>query len=151
PHKHEWGGVLAADPKTTREVVGAVRRRTKRRLWVKLSPNVTDIVEIAKAVEGEGADAVTLVNTLRGLVVDVETRRPALANGSGGLSGPAVKPIALYMVWQTARAVGIPVVGAGGISTGRDAVEFFMAGARAVEVGTASLYEPNATARIARE
>jgi len=151
PHKHEWGGVLAADPKTTREVVGAVRRRTKRRLWVKLSPNVTDIVEIAKAVEGEGADAITLINTLRGLVVDVESRRPALANGSGGLSGPAIKPVALCMVWQAARAVGVPVVGAGGITNGRDAVEFLMAGARAVEVGTASLYEPNATARIARE
>lgn len=151
PHKHEWGGVLAADPKTTAAVVGAVRKRTRRRLWVKLSPNVTDVTEIARVVEGEGADAVTLINTLRGLVVDVETRRPALANGSGGLSGPAIKPVALYMVWQTARAVGIPVVGAGGIMSGTDAVEFLMAGARAVEVGTASLYDPNATSRIASE
>ncbi len=151
PHKHEWGGVLAADPKTTAEVVGAVRKRTRRPLWVKLSPNVTDIVEIAKVVEGAGADAVTLINTLRGLVVDVSKRRPALANGSGGLSGPAIKPVALYMVWQTARAVGIPVVGAGGITSGRDAVEFLMAGARAVEIGTASLYDPNAVARIADE
>jgi dihydroorotate dehydrogenase (NAD+) catalytic subunit len=151
PHKHEWGGVLAADPKTTAEVVSAVRRRTKRRLWVKLSPNVTDVTEIAKVVEGEGADAVTLVNTLRGLVVDVEQRKPALANGSGGLSGPAIKPVALYMVWQTAKAVKIPVVGAGGILSGRDAVEFLMAGARAVEVGTASLYDPNAIGRIVRE
>jgi len=151
PHKHEWGGVLAADPKLTREVVGAIRRRTRRRLWVKLSPNVTDVTEIAKVVEGEGADAVTLINTLRGLVVDIENRRPALANGAGGLSGPAIKPVALYMVWQTARAVRIPVVGAGGIMSGRDAVEFLMAGARAVEVGTASLYDPNAVARIAGE
>lgn len=151
PHKHEWGGVLAADPETTATVVRAIRRRTKRNVWVKLSPNVTDVTEIAKVVEGEGADAVTLVNTLRGLVVDVEKRRPALANGSGGLSGPAIKPVALYMVWQTAKAVRIPVVGAGGIFTGRDAVEFLMAGARAVEVGTASLYDPNATARIAGE
>jgi dihydroorotate dehydrogenase (NAD+) catalytic subunit len=151
PHKHEWGGVLAADPEATATVVRAIRRRTKRVVWVKLSPNVTDVTEIAKVVEGEGADAVTLVNTLRGLVVDVEKRRPALANGSGGLSGPAIKPVALYMVWQTAKAVGIPVVGAGGIFSGRDAVEFLMAGARAVEVGTASLYDPNATARIARE
>ena len=151
PHKHEWGGVLAADPKLTREVVGAVRKRTRRRLWVKLSPNVTDVTEIAKVVEGEGADAVTLINTLRGLVVDVEKRRPALANGAGGLSGPAIKPVALYMVWQTARAIRIPVVGAGGIMSGRDAVEFLMAGARAVEVGTASLYDPNAVARIAGE
>ncbi len=151
PHKHEWGGVLAADPALTREVVGAVRARTRRPLWVKLSPNVTDVTEIAKVVEGEGADAVTLINTLRGLVVDVEARRPVLANGSGGLSGPAVKPVALYMVWQTARTVAIPVVGAGGIMSGRDAVEFLMAGARAVEVGTASLYDPNAVSRIAEE
>jgi len=151
PHKHEWGGVLAADPKLTREVVDAVRKRTRRRLWVKLSPNVTDVTEIAKVVEDAGADAVTLINTLRGLVVDLETRRPSLANGAGGLSGPAIKPVALYMVWQTARAVKIPVVGAGGIMSGRDAVEFLMAGARAVEVGTASLYDPNALARIAGE
>ena len=151
PHKHEWGGVLAADPKTTAAVLGAVRRRTRRRLWVKLSPNVTDITEIARVVEGEGADAVTLINTLRGLVVDIEKRRPALANGAGGLSGPAIKPVALYMVWQTAKAVRIPVVGAGGIRSGRDAVEFLLAGARAVEVGTASLYDPNAPARIAAE
>jgi dihydroorotate dehydrogenase (NAD+) catalytic subunit len=151
PHKHEWGGVLAADPATTRTVVSAVRKRTRRRLWVKLSPNVTDIVEIAKVVEGEGSDAITLINTLRGLSVDVESRRPSLANGSGGLSGPAIKPVALYMVWQAARAVSVPVVGAGGIVSGRDAVEFLLAGARAVEVGTASLYEPNAVARIARE
>jgi len=151
PHKHEWGGVLAADPQATAAVVRAVRRRTQKRLWVKLSPNVTDVTEIARVVEGEGADAVTLINTLRGLAIDVESRTPQLANGSGGLSGPAIKPVALYMVWQTARAVGIPVVGAGGISNGRDAVEFLMAGARAVEVGTASLYEPNAVSRIARE
>lgn len=151
PHKHEWGGVLAADPNVTREVVASIRRRTRRPLWVKLSPNVTDVTEIARVVEGEGADAVTLINTLRGLVVDVETRRPALANGSGGLSGPAIKPVALFMVWQTARAVRIPVVGAGGIMNGRDAVEFLMAGARAVEVGTASLYDPGAVSRIAVE
>jgi dihydroorotate dehydrogenase (NAD+) catalytic subunit len=151
PHKHEWGGVLAADPKLTREVVGAIRKRTRRRLWVKLSPNVTDVTEIAKVVEGEGADAITLINTLRGLVVDIENRRPALANGAGGLSGPAIKPVALYMAWQTSRAVSIPVVGAGGIMSGRDAVEFLMAGARAVEVGTASLYDPNAIARIVGE
>lgn len=151
PHKHEWGGVLAADPETTASVVAAVRKRTRRPLWVKLSPNVTDIAAIARVVEGEGADAVTLINTLRGLAVDLEHRRPSLANGSGGLSGPAIKPVALYMVWQTARAVRIPVVGVGGIMSGRDAVEFLMAGAHAVEVGTASLYEPNAVARIARE
>lgn len=151
PHKHEWGGVLAADPNTTANVVAAVRKRTKRPLWVKLSPNVTDVTEIAKVVEGEGADAVTLINTLRGLLVDVEARRPALANGSGGLSGPAIKPVALYMVWQTAKVVRIPVIGAGGIASGRDAIEFLMAGARAVQVGTASLYDPAVIPRITGE
>lgn len=151
PHKHEWGGVLAADPAATRDVIGAVRRCTRRPLWVKLSPNVTDVTEIAKVAEGEGADALTLINTLRGMAIDVEARRPSLANGSGGLSGPAIKPVALYMVFQTVAAVRIPVVGAGGISSGRDAVEFLMAGASAVEVGTASLYDPSAPARIARE
>jgi len=150
-HKHEWGGVLSADPRTTADVIRAVRARTRRPLWVKLSPNVTDIAEIARVAEAEGADAVTLINTLRGLVVDVDARRPALANGSGGLSGPAIKPVALYMVWQTAMAVKIPVVGAGGIRTGRDALEFLLAGAAAVQVGTASLYDPAATGRIARE
>ncbi|HYB98058.1 MAG TPA: dihydroorotate dehydrogenase [Candidatus Limnocylindrales bacterium] len=151
PHKHEWGGVLAADPRMTAEVVRAVRQRTRRPLWIKLSPNVADITEIAKVAEAEGADAVTLINTLRGLSIDIETRRPSLANGSGGLSGPAIKPVALYMVHATAKAVRIPVVGVGGIMTGRDAVEFLMAGAAAVEVGTASLYDPGAPARIAAE
>lgn len=151
PHKHEWGGVLAADPAVTREVIGRVRQRTRRPIWVKLSPNVTDITESARVAEGEGADAISLINTLRGLAVDVVKRRPVLANGAGGLSGPAIKPVALYMVWQAARAVGIPVVGAGGILSGRDALEFLMAGARAVEVGTASLYDPNAVSRISVE
>lgn len=151
PHKHEWGGVLAADPGVTGKVVGSVRARTKRRLWVKLSPNVTDITEIARAAEGAGADALTVMNTVRGMVIDVENRRPALANGSGGLSGPAIRPVAVYMVWQTVGAVSIPVVGAGGIACGRDAAEFLMAGAAACEVGTASLYDPAAPARIAGE
>src|SRR5690606_22054634 len=97
PHKHEWGGVLAADPRLTAEVVAAVRKQTRKPLWIKLSPNVTDITEIARVAEGEGADAVTLINTLRGLSIDIERRRPSLANGSGGLSGPAIKPVALYM------------------------------------------------------
>ena len=151
PHKHEWGGVLAADAGVTGKVVAAVRARTRRRLWVKLSPNVTDITEIARAAEGAGADALTVMNTVRGMVIDVESRRPALANGSGGLSGPAIRPIAVYMVWQTVGAVSIPVIGAGGIAAGRDAAEFLMAGAAACEVGTASLYDPAAPARIACE
>jgi len=151
PHKHEWGGVLAADAGVTASVVGAVRARTKRRLWVKLSPNVTDITEIARAAEAAGADALTVMNTVRGMVIDVEKRRPALANGSGGLSGPAIRPVAVYMVWQSVGAVAIPVVGVGGIASGHDVVEFLMAGAAACEVGTASLYDPSAPARIARQ
>ncbi len=151
PHKHEWGGVLAADAGVTAAVVTAVRARTKQRLWVKLSPNVTDITEIARAAEAAGADALTVMNTVRGMVIDVEKRRPALANGSGGLSGPAIRPVAVYMVWQAVGAVAIPVVGAGGISSGRDAAEFLMAGASACQVGTASLYDPAAPVRIAEE
>ncbi|MBI5504816.1 MAG: dihydroorotate dehydrogenase [Deltaproteobacteria bacterium] len=151
PHKHEWGGVLAADAGVTAAVVSAVRSRTRRRLWVKLSPNVTDITEIARAAEAAGADALTVMNTVRGMVIDVEKRRPALANGSGGLSGPAIRPVAVYMVWQTVGAVTIPVVGAGGIISGHDAAEFLMAGAAACQVGTASLYDPAAPARIAGE
>ncbi|MFT4570096.1 MAG: dihydroorotate dehydrogenase (NAD+) catalytic subunit [Hyphomicrobiaceae bacterium] len=151
PHKHEWGGILAADLAATTAIVTEVRRRTKLPLWVKLSPNVTDIVEGALAVEAAGADAVVAINTLRGLAVDVETRRPVLANGSGGLSGPAIKPVALHMVRAAAAALSIPVVGVGGIMTGRDAAEFLIAGASAVEVGTACLYDPAAPARIAAE
>ncbi|HYC54470.1 MAG TPA: dihydroorotate dehydrogenase [Candidatus Binatia bacterium] len=151
PHKHEWGGVLAADPRMTAEVVAAARKRTRRPLWIKLSPNVTDVTEIARVAEAEGADALTLINTLRGMAIDIEARRPSLANGSGGLSGPAIKPVALYMVHATAKVVRIPVVGVGGIMSGRDATEFLMAGAAAVEVGTASLYDPAAPSRIARE
>lgn len=151
PHKHEWGGILAADVDATRAIVAAVRAKTKAPLWVKLSPNVTDIAEVARAVEGEGADAVVLINTLRGLSVDLASRRPMLANGSGGLSGPAIKPVALQMVWTVAGAVSIPVVGVGGILSGRDAAEFLMAGASAVQVGTACLYDPAAPAKIASE
>ncbi len=151
PHKHEWGGILAADTAATAAIVKEVRARTARPLWVKLSPNVTDIVEVARVVQGAGADAVVAINTLRGMAIDLEHRRPVLANGSGGLSGPAVKPVALYMVREIARALDIPVVGVGGIRSGRDAAEFLVAGASAVEVGTASLYDPAAPARIAAE
>ncbi|MDE6099750.1 MAG: dihydroorotate dehydrogenase, partial [Paramuribaculum sp.] len=115
---------------------------------VKLSPNVTDITEIAKAVEAEGADSVSLINTLMGMAIDVERRRPMLSTVTGGLSGPAVRPVAVRMVWQTAKAVNIPVVGLGGIMNGRDAIEFMLAGATAIEVGTANFIDPTATVRI---
>ena len=118
---------------------------------VKLSPNVTSITDIAKAVEGKGADSVSLINTMLGMAIDVERRRPMLSTVTGGLSGPAVRPVAVRMVWQVAKAVDIPVVGLGGIMTGRDALEFIMAGATAVEVGTANFINPSVTVRIINE
>ena len=129
-------------------VVRAVRRRYHKTLIVKLSPNVTDIAEIARAVEAEGADGVSLINTLMGMAVDVERRKPLLSIRTGGLSGPAVKPVALRMVWQVAKAVRIPVVGLGGISTARDAIEFLMAGATAIEIGTANFLDPAVTIKV---
>ena len=131
-------------------VVRAVRRRYGKTLIVKLSPNVTDIADIARAVEAEGADSVSLINTIMGMAIDIEKRRPVLSIGTGGLSGPAVKPVALRMVWQVARAVGIPVIGLGGISNARDAIEFLMAGATAVEIGTANFIDPQVTVKVAR-
>jgi dihydroorotate dehydrogenase (NAD+) catalytic subunit len=130
------------------EVTRAVRAVTRRPVIMKLSPNVTDIAEIARAVEAEGADAVSLINTLLGMAIDAETRRPKLARVVGGLSGPAIKPVALRMVWHVASAVSIPVIGCGGITTGEDAVEFLLAGAAAVQVGTANFIDPTATARV---
>lgn len=130
------------------EVTRAVRAVTRRPVILKLSPNVTDVAEIARTVEAEGADAVCLINTLLGMAIDAKTRRPKLARIVGGLSGPAIKPIALRMVWQVANAVGIPVIGVGGIMTGEDAVEFLLAGAAAVQVGTANFIDPNATLRV---
>lgn len=129
-------------------VVKAVRRVYPKTLIVKLSPNVTDIAEIARAVESEGADSVSLINTLMGMAIDVERRRSRLSIGTGGLSGPAVKPVALRMVWQVARAVKIPVVGLGGIMTATDAIEFLMAGATAVEIGTANFIDPAISVKI---
>lgn len=123
-------------------VVKAVRERYHKTLIVKLSPNVTDIAEIARACEAEGADSVSLINTLMGLAIDTERRCPKLSIGTGGLSGPAVKPVALRMVWQVARAVKIPVIGLGGISSAQDAIEFLMAGATAIEIGTANFIDP---------
>jgi dihydroorotate dehydrogenase (NAD+) catalytic subunit len=129
-------------------VTRAVRSVTKRPLFLKLSPNVTDIAEIARAVEAEGADAVSLINTILGMAIDAETRRPKLARVVGGLSGPAVKPVALRMVWQVAQAVAVPVIGCGGIMTGEDAVEFLLAGAAGVQIGTANFVDPTAAVRV---
>ena len=129
-------------------VVKAVRDRYHKTLIVKLSPNVTDVAEIAKAVEAEGADSVSLINTLMGMAIDVEKRQSLLSIGTGGLSGPAVKPVALRMVWQVAKAVDIPVVGLGGICNAQDAIEFFMAGATAIEIGTANFLDPMVTVKV---
>lgn len=131
-------------------VVKAVRERYHKTLIVKLSPNVTDIAEIARACEAEGADSVSLINTLMGMAIDTERRCPKLSIGTGGLSGPAVKPVALRMVWQVAHAVKIPVVGLGGISSATDAVEFLLAGASAVEIGTANFVDPAISAKVAQ-
>jgi dihydroorotate dehydrogenase (NAD+) catalytic subunit len=132
------------------EVTRACRAATRLPLWVKLSPNVTDIREFARAAEGEGADAVSLVNTFVGMAVDVERRHPVLANGSGGLSGPAIRPLAVWMTWQVYRAVKIPIVGIGGILTAGDALEFLLAGATAVQVGTANFIRPDASVQVVR-
>ena len=146
------GGIaFGSDPHMAAEVTKAVKRNTDLPVIMKLSPNVTDIVSIARAVEDAGADAVSLINTLLGLAIDVKTRRPILGNVTGGLSGPAIKPVALRMVWQVAHAVHIPVCGMGGIMTGTDAVEFMMAGADTVQVGTASLASPYAIPKITDE
>jgi len=151
PNRPEWGGIIASDPVALAAIVHAVRRRVRMPLWVKLSPNVSDITRVGRAVEAEGADALCAINTLRGLAIDVETRRPRLRSVTGGLSGPAIKPVALAMVWALARSVRIPVVGIGGIRTGEDALEFLCCGARAVQVGTATFYDPRAPLRIAAE
>ena len=129
-------------------VVKAVRQRYHKTLIVKLSPNVTDITEIARAVEAEGADAVSLINTLMGMAIDIEKRKPLLSIRTGGLSGPAVKPVAVRMVWQVAKAISIPVVGLGGISNAKDAIEFLMAGATAIEIGTANFLDPAISIKI---
>lgn len=129
-------------------VVKAVRRRYHKTLIVKLSPNVTDIASIAQAVEAEGADSVSLINTLMGMSIDVERRCSRLSIGTGGLSGPCVKPVALRMVWQVAKAVRIPVIGLGGIMNATDAIEFLMAGASAVEIGTANFIDPTVTIKV---
>ena len=126
----------------------AVRKAYHKTLIVKLSPNVTDITEIARAVEAEGADSVSLINTLMGMAIDIERRKTLLSINTGGLSGPAVKPVALRMVWQVAKAVRIPVVGLGGISSAKDAIEFLMAGATAIEIGTANFLDPAISIKV---
>jgi dihydroorotate dehydrogenase (NAD+) catalytic subunit len=151
PNVRRDGLCPALDPASTHGLVRAAKARSRRPLVAKLSPNVTDIVEIAKAAERAGADGLSLVNTFLALAIDPETRRPKLGNVFGGLSGPAIKPIALRMVYQVASAVRLPVIGLGGIMTGRDAVEFLIAGASAVQVGTANFIDPAAAARIVRE
>jgi dihydroorotate dehydrogenase (NAD+) catalytic subunit len=129
-------------------VTAAVRDVYKKHLMVKLSPNVTNVVEIAKGVEGAGADSVSLINTLLGMAIDVKTRKPLLSTITGGLSGPCVKPVALRMVWQVAGAVNIPVVGMGGISSAEDAIEFLLAGASAIQIGTANFIDPTITIKV---
>ena len=148
PNVDEGGMAFGTSCAPAAAVTAAVRAVTKRPLIVKLSPNVTDVTEIARAVEDAGADGVSLVNTLLGMAIDAETRRPKLARIVGGLSGPAIKPVALRMVWQVARAVAVPVIGVGGIMTGEDAVEFLLAGASAVQVGTANFVDPTSTMRV---
>ena len=145
------GACPAMDPRATREIVAGAKRRSRRPVIAKLSPNVTDIASIARAAEDGGADAVSLINTLLAMAVDLDTRKPKLGNVLGGLSGPAIKPVALRMTYQAARAVKIPVIGMGGICTGRDALEFMLVGARAVQVGTANFVDPASAARIVRE
>jgi dihydroorotate dehydrogenase (NAD+) catalytic subunit len=151
PNISEGGMAFGADAAAVEALTLAVRKLTKKPLIVKLSPNVTDICAIAQAAEAGGADALSLINTILGMRLDIRTGRPLLANGTGGLSGPAIKPVAIRMVYQVARAVNIPIIGMGGIQTGEDALEFLLAGATAVAVGTAALIDPGAPARIIGE
>lgn len=148
PNVKQGGMAFGTTCEGAAEVTRAVRKAWPGTLIVKLSPNVTSIADIARAVEAEGADAVSLINTLLGMAIDVERRRPYLSTITGGLSGPAVRPVAVRMVWQVAKAVGIPVVGLGGIMNARDALEFIMAGATAIEVGTANFIDPAVTVKI---
>ena len=148
PNTRCGGMVYGNDPKLTEEVVGASKRTARRPLFVKLSPNVTDITALARAAESAGADALSLVNTFVGMAIDIERREPRISNLTAGLSGPAIKPVALRMVFQTARAVKIPVIGIGGIQTAEDALEYIIAGAKAVQVGTANFYAPGTSLNV---
>ena len=148
PNVKEGGMAFGVTCAGAASVVRSVRAVYDKTLIVKLSPNVTDITEIARAVEAEGADSISMINTLLGMAIDAEKRRPVLSTITGGLSGPAVKPIALRMVWQTAQAVKVPIIGMGGISSAKDAIEFLLAGASAVEVGTYNFVDPSVTTQI---
>ena len=149
PNTEAGGMIFGNDPAALAKITRACRRAARMPLWVKLSPNVTDIRETARAAEAEGADAVSLVNTFVGMTIDVTRARPVLANVSGGLSGPAIRPLAVWMTLQVRRAVGIPIIGMGGIMTARDALEFILAGATAVQVGTANFVKPRAAVDVA--
>ena len=148
PNVKHGGMTFGVHPEAAAEVVSAVRKAYHKTLIVKLTPNVTDITEIAKAVEGAGADSVSLINTMLGMAIDAERRKPLLSTVTGGLSGPCVKPVALRMVWQVAKAVKVPVVGLGGIMNATDAIEFLLAGATAVELGTANFIDPAVTVKV---
>lgn len=148
PNVKQGGMAFGTSPEGAAEVTKAIRNVYDKTLIVKLSPNVTDITSIARAVEAEGADAVSLVNTFMGMAIDVERQRPYLSTVTGGLSGPAIRPIAVRMVWQVAHAVSIPVIGLGGIMNARDALEFLMAGATAVQIGTANFIDPTTTVKV---
>lgn len=149
PNVHDGGMAFGVTCEGASSVVKAVRKAYNKTLIVKLSPNVTSIVDIARAVEAEGADSVSLINTLMGMSIDIERRQNRLSIGTGGLSGPCVKPVALRMVWQVAHAVNIPVIGLGGISSTEDAIEFIMAGAAAIQIGTANFIEPTISQKVA--
>ena len=149
PNVKEGGMAFGVTCAGAAEVVRAVRKVYPKTLIVKLSPNVTNITEIARAVEAEGADSISMINTLLGMAIDVKSRKPILSTVTGGLSGPAVKPVALRMVWQTAKVVSIPIIGMGGISSCEDAIEFLLAGASAVQVGTYNFVDPTITTKIA--
>ena len=148
PNVKAGGMAFGVDPQAAYSVIRAVRKQTGKFLVVKLSPNVTDITEIAGAAEDAGADCLSLINTLTAMAIDIETRRPKLANVTGGLSGPAIKPVALRMVWQVARIAKVPVIGIGGILSAEDALEFMIAGASAIQIGTANFVNPHATTDI---
>ena len=148
PNVKEGGIVFGTDPAAATAVVKEAKAHTSKPVIIKLSPNVTDIVQMAKAVEAAGADAISLINTLMGMEIDIERRRPVLGNITGGLSGPCVKPVALRMVYQVSRAVNVPIIGMGGISCWQDAVQFFLAGADAIAVGTANFADPAVTMKI---
>lgn len=148
PNVKHGGMTFGVHPKAAAEVVSAVRKAYHKTLIVKLTPNVTDITEIAKAVEGAGADSISLINTMLGMAIDAERRKPLLSTITGGLSGPCVKPVALRMVWQVTKAVKVPVVGLGGIMNATDAIEFMLAGATAVELGTANFIDPAITVKV---